>query len=505
MLAAFARANGAAIAVSLLFVAAVALYWNGIGPMDSMKYVHAALAWRDSGPAPGHDQWSLRLPLVAPIAASYVLFGRGEFASAIPNILYAAGLVFITFHFARRHFGAAAGAASAALIAASPFFVMQQTQVSVAGPEILFIAFACWLFVDKSDEGPDLRRMAAIGLLSGLAWLCRETAAFLPATIALILLLRWPKSAGAIFVLSIAFSIVVGAELVAYEIAAGDPFYRLNFSAGHRGGGEFFEAYSSTGEAIGPIGRLLMPFGHMMARPTITPFLIAGVAALFVPGVRRTLTSGDGRTVGAAFGACALVSFISAAYFANLKSPQYYPLVIYVAHLALGVFVGLLFDQGRRKMAAATLAALFVVGAVSVEIRSADTLSESRFLAKVSAKTGAHVVTDPFTSVRTQTFMRLSGVSKKIAEQQVLSVNEAGIACGVVYAATPKGLKRAIDPAPDWRFLWSAPIQEPRLAHRLLKTAGADNWGSARLKDIVIGPPPPAFYAADACGRRERA
>lgn len=498
-LAAVMQPHAAPATVALVFIATLAAFWNGVGPMDSMKYVGAAMTWHDVGPNLGPEQWSLRLPLVLPIALGFAAFGPGDLAAALPNIFYAAGLVIVTYVFGRRHLGDRAGLIAAILVAASPFFVVQQAQVWITGPEIFFVALACWLFVDMYSSEPRNRSLFLIGLLSGAAWLCRETAAFLPACVALLSFLRWPHRIDAIVSLSAGFLAVVGAEMIGYWLAAGDPFYRYMISANHRGAGEFFEAYTEGGESVGLIGWFLLPLQHVVSRPVITPFILLGLATLAAPGFRRALASDPFRRPAIVFGLCGIVSFISAAYGAYLKSPQYYPLFVYACLLTLGVFIAVLYERGRARLAAGALAALLTIGAVTADFRSYDELAEARALADRMTGADAPVTTDFATAARTRLFLRFNGATRDEADTLVLTHRRDAAPCGLVFAATPKGIERAIEPDPGWRAVAQLDARQPRLTHRFLKALGFDRLRNRRLRDILLGGEPAKLYEAPAC------
>ncbi|MGE0408985.1 MAG: glycosyltransferase family 39 protein, partial [Amphiplicatus sp.] len=139
-------APGAAVAA--LFAIAVVCFWSGLGPHDGIAYVNAALAWSENGPVLGETHWALRHLFVLPMAAGFRFFGASEFTAILPNILYAAGLVAITYIYARRCLGAGAGFAAAAFVATSAFFVGLALEVYIFGPEIFFGALAAWLFIE---------------------------------------------------------------------------------------------------------------------------------------------------------------------------------------------------------------------------------------------------------------------------------------------------------------------------------------------------------------------
>lgn len=484
-----------ALFVALLFAATLLVFWNGVGPGDSDKYVRAAVDWLENGPVLGKDHWALRLPLVLPLAASYALFGRGEFVSTLPNILYAAGLVAITFVFVRKHLGKIEGFAAAALVATSSYFVTLQSEIWITGVDAFFIALSGWLFIDALAGNRERGRFLAAGLCAGLAWLCRETAIFLPMTFGLVLLTRRPLRFDALVAVGAGFTIVVLAELAAYWIIAGDPLYRIWTDFGHRGDGNF---YRIDGVSETFLERLWAPVPLLVSAPPALPFVALSAAAWMVPGFRRAMA--ERRDVVVFFGLASALGFLVAVFAANLRSPAYYPIVIYAALLSLGAFTAHIARTGGRNAASAVLAGLVALNALTADFRTFDEYTEPRQLAHYLVRNKMTVTTDQATAVRTRMFLIMDGLDRETARDLVRSdLDFPPPFCGLVYAATPAGSKRAIAPEPEWREAWRAKGRERRWTHRLLGALGFDEDTDTRLGQIAAGAPPAALYEAPPC------
>ncbi|MEX0645172.1 MAG: glycosyltransferase family 39 protein, partial [Parvularculaceae bacterium] len=136
-----------ALAVAGAFIAAIALYWSGVGPGDAENYIAFALDWSERGPLLGENHWQLRHLFVLPMAGAFALLGASEVAATLPNILYAAGVVTVTFIFARKYLWDGAGIAAAGLVALSAFLVEMQFEVRIDGAQLFFEALAAWLFI----------------------------------------------------------------------------------------------------------------------------------------------------------------------------------------------------------------------------------------------------------------------------------------------------------------------------------------------------------------------
>jgi 4-amino-4-deoxy-L-arabinose transferase-like glycosyltransferase len=484
--------------VALLFVVTVAWFWGGVAPNDSDKYVRAAITWLTSGPSLGADHWALRLPIVAPVAASFSLFGVSEFVSCLPNILYAGGLVAVTFFFARRHMGRSAGTAAAILVATSSFFVVTQIELTVVGPEIFFLALGCWLFIEGTGDKIDLPLLFAAGACGGAAWLCREIAIFLPAALTLVLLMRRPLRIDAIVAVAAGFALILAAELAAYWLAAGDPLYRLKVDFGHRGPADFY-ALPDSAQSNSIFRRLLLPFKYLQNAPAITPFVAIAAAVWLLPMMRRAALAGKSRAVVTVFGVASIASFVVSAYVANVKAPVYYPIVSYAALLSIGAFVGGVGDQGRPRTALALLTAFVALNWATADFRRYDEYAESRYLARYIAKSGETVTTDQRTAVRTRLFLTLAGLDRDEAARLVLSADQTGPLCGLVFVATPKGATPAIAAAPDWRPLWSATVRKERLTEKLVRALSPRGAISPAVKNRLKIAGPVALYEAPPC------
>lgn len=73
----------------LAVVAAMVLWWRWVGYQgtDDSYYAAAAMAWVSAFPALGTDHWSLRYPVVLPMAGFLVVLGRSVFSLAAANLL----------------------------------------------------------------------------------------------------------------------------------------------------------------------------------------------------------------------------------------------------------------------------------------------------------------------------------------------------------------------------------------------------------------------------------
>ena len=176
------RIGGYALAALSVYLAAAIASWGGIGDWDGVHYIRGALLWVENGPILGQDHWELRHPLVLPMAASMKLFGLSELAAAVPNFVYAGLLVLVSVIIGERFVVPRAGLILGLLVATSPALALLMPEVEIRGPEIFFAVLSLWLFLEglaRADRGA-LWLLLGAGLASGLAWMCREVAGYLP-------------------------------------------------------------------------------------------------------------------------------------------------------------------------------------------------------------------------------------------------------------------------------------------------------------------------------------
>ncbi len=494
-----ARSGFAAFAISAVFLAVIALFWNGVGPADAENYIAAALDWKESGPFLGDSHWALRHLFVLPMAGVFVLFGPGEFAVTVPNILYAAGLVAVTFVFARRFLGAETGLIAALFVALSSFLVEMQFEVRIDGVQLFFSALAAWLFIaGLQGEGGAARRLFFLaGLCAGGAWLCREAALYLPIGFGLVAMWRLKQPLGALALIGAGFGAVIAGELLLYAIVAGDAFYRYAVDFGHNGAKTVADLVAPEREGLFEL--LATPFVNLVTYPVATPFVLLGALVWLAPGLRASFAAGERRDIAAVFGVTSAVAFVMSSYALHLNQLHYFPIFVYAAVLSLAAFTAHLFQSGRRWLGAAFFLGIVFLNAASADFRSYDEYAEARYLAALVQRSDETIGADVITAARATSYLRLAGATKSEAEQRLRVIRNGQSGCGLVYVATPRGAKPAVEPPPAWRLEERRKVRKERWTHGLLRYLGAAHWPSSRLQEIVAGAAPVALYRGPAC------
>jgi len=474
----------APLLIGSVFLAALAIYWEGLGPGDAERYLEAALRWQ-SGPFLGDTHWALRHLFVLPIAASFAAFGLGEAAAILPNIAFAALTVLITWTFGRRHLGARAGLIAAMLLATSAYFVARPLELDVYGAEAFFAALATWLFLSAGDGKARARLLFFAGLVAGMASTVREPSVYLLAVFGLLIVLEGKEVMRSLALVGVGFGVVIGVEAVFYAVAAGDPFYRYKIDLGHRDIG-VNEAMTPARAALP--ARAARALSFLATTPATTPMLGFALASLvYLRAARWQLSGGPWRSL-RAFGAAAILSAILAPLVFNLSAPRYYPLLNYACVLVIAVALAKLFDKGRARAAIAAGLAVAAVNFAAADFVRGSGYAEARLLARLAAASAEPIHADPLTAHRARYQLRLSGMTPEAAAAK--AVNARFAPPGALFFRAPP-LQGSIG---RWCVIEKFDAPPDRWTHRLIRNGGLAGVFGRRMAEIAA-PPHPAYLA----------
>ncbi|MEZ5917405.1 MAG: glycosyltransferase family 39 protein [Parvularculaceae bacterium] len=393
--------------VAAAFVLGVVIFWHGFGPRDEGHYVRAAFRWLEEGPYLGDTHWALRHLFVMPIAGSFVVFGPSVFSATLPNIVFAGGLIALTWFFGRRYLGLVEAFVASVLIAFSPFFMARPIELDVYGAEVFFIALAVWLFVAAQFERRVLALLFAAGLCAGFAWSLREVSvSSIIGLGALALVFHRKRFWQASLALGAGFALVPALELILYSVAAGDPFYRYRIDLGHTGA-------SISSQPKGPppsaFDWFILPFKDMATYPMTAPFVVLAIlTAVAFRGEIRAMALSARRPM-LNFLVVSAFALPVSAWVLHLAMPHYYPIVAYTAYLTFGVGVAL--AARRFGPWAGGLLALLVLATnfAAEDFRNYDDYAEPEYLASQINDFDEPVYTDFITAKRAKMLLRLRG------------------------------------------------------------------------------------------------
>ncbi|MDZ7628867.1 MAG: glycosyltransferase family 39 protein [Parvularculaceae bacterium] len=479
---AFLRRHAGPLFVALLFSTSLFLYWNGVAPGDAEHYINAALRWREA-PLLGENHWSLRHLFVLSIAASFFVFGVSENAAIIPNVIFAALTVFITWRFARRALGEREAAIAASLIATSAFFVARPLELEVYGAEAFFAALAMWLFIEAQFDDARPRLLIAAGLAAGVATTLREQSTYLlPVFGFLLIAARRRDTIRSLLLVGAGFGAIIAVELLIYAAVAGDPFYRYRIDLGHRD--IAINASMTAGEAS-LVNRLRRMAGYLVTFPLTTPMLAIAAAAGFHLARSKATLSRRGAVALRSFGAAAIISAIIVPAVFNLASPRYYPLLTYAAFLLTAVAIADLWTRKRPRMAVVAGAGVIAVNAFIADFSNYGEYAEAKRLATIAATSSEPIYSDPLTASRARYQMLLRGATRKEASSKIIN-GRPPIEHGKLFFKASSA--RSNDDL--WCVIAVEAVRRPKWSHVLLRESGVARLVGPRLEEIVSPPPP---------------
>lgn len=223
--------------IALISALVVPLGFQG---RDDLRYLMAAQRWLETGPYPGPDHWSNRLPYVLSVAGAYRLTGSWEIGLLLLHSLSfvtAAGLLWLI---GREVFASRRTAWTGLLIYLSTPLLFRLP--STFYPEALELALglavvAAVLLTVNAHPTRRLWWLGIAGLVAGVIVSIRQTSLALPASLGLLILLSaeapLPQRLKEAAALTVGFLIPVMAELLYFAILTGNPLYRLTIDAGH--------------------------------------------------------------------------------------------------------------------------------------------------------------------------------------------------------------------------------------------------------------------------------
>jgi len=224
------------ILIIALVTASLTAAWIGYQGWgwDDAHYVRAAKMWATSPPYVGQTHWELRLGFVLPLAAAVKLFGYNEPALVLVPVLFYLALLIVTYVFAQRLLGTARAYVSVIVVASIPLLAAWATtpRVAIAEAFYLVLSFWCVAYVSLNPHRYRLPLMVS-GVALGFAWLTRESALGFGLGLFALFLLGRPIPRRHYVWLLIGAGCVLLSEMTFYELATGNPFYRLFIDLNH--------------------------------------------------------------------------------------------------------------------------------------------------------------------------------------------------------------------------------------------------------------------------------
>ncbi len=498
--------------------------------LDDWHYIKGAEGWLDQVPYLGSTHWELRHPIVVPMAIALSLVGTREAAVVGVAGLYYLLLAGVTFAATKVLMGKTAGFLATLLVVTAPLIASFGTNPRPTIAELFFEASALLaLLLAQRRPQHALGWMAAAGVMLGLAFVTRETAAGLVGFFGLIWLLGWPLRRWVTSVALVLFACVCLAEMAVYQVYQDDPFYRLKISFSSpditNSGGDTAVAEALVQEDLlskvldhfdfdkianaAPVSNLvhvnnwLDPYVLIFVEPYYGLVFTLGLPALLFLslGPRSPAT----RTTARLLLLVMAVWFVIGNCLLFLRPlPRYYALPVFVAALGLGFFIHWWLTVARVRVVetwgariGVGLLVLVMVGSnvIFMDARSGMGLYAERRLIDYAASREEVIQTDPTTRAMADFLLRAEGLADRVVAADPPSPGQL-----YFYDPTKAGFFVAEDwnahfvPKADWQQVWSH-RSEKKLLARLIDGLGAKDYVPTGIYRRLAEPHPPvAIY-----------
>jgi len=240
-----------AISLLLLVIAAAGLRaycFTGLQIGDDIVYSHVAVNRLAGDPDVTNTQGA-RLGFMLPITLFYGLFGPGEVALVLYNVLCSTAMTAVLFLLARRLFGEAAAVPAALVAAVHPNLIRYASECHTDTPAAMWIALALLVFHTALEADPGARRRLLCGLILGWAYLHKESVVYMAVFFAghwIATKRRWTWYA------PVALPVVaVGiAEMIGFAALTGNPLQRVDMIRHWHAGHYMAERYTTAGSIL---------------------------------------------------------------------------------------------------------------------------------------------------------------------------------------------------------------------------------------------------------------
>jgi len=409
---------------AILFTGVVILSaaWVGYVGSDDHSYARGALGWLGQFPDPyvGDDHWTLRHPVVVPIAISLALFGLREVSLGLPSALMFLLFLAINYFYLHRFFDRNVALLSAVMLATTPLFAVQATFPQDVIVQVLAVSSSFWFFYSAARSENRMWLMFAAGLTSGVGWLTLETTAGLLLFYAILFLVGFGVPRRYYWIIAVGFILIVGAEIGYFTAFTGDPLYRYRIDLHHdvvdragdvaaaRQSGTVFdlEGNLSVGVFLQPVAALLLnqEFGLL--------FWLWAPASIWlykqmIPAEERRLILLLNSLLGV------WILFISLNASVLWVVPRYYSIASWASVIVLAYSVRSFFEWSPR-LATFMCVGWLATNLLCIYVENKTPLFAERALVAHVLKHRVVIYADPMTVTRAKLLLEFEGVEKLV-------------------------------------------------------------------------------------------
>jgi len=491
------RKAGPLILASAFVLYTLWLAWVGWLDSDDHRHVDGGLGWARDFPYLPQHHGEFRHLITIPMGLAFRLFGVSEVTLILPQIIYYAATLLLTYFWVGRAFGQRSSLLALLIMASLPVFAIQATVVFSDITELFFVVVSLWLFIVAKDRQDSGWLVFVSGVAAGLAWLTRETTIALILTYGVLFLAGWGVPRNRYFIMAAGFLVVVLAEALLMFVMTGDPLYRYAKLLSARQG------FSYRGEIQGEV---FDGIGNVHVSRWLDPLLALYVNhefgiifIIFVPALiwlwRRPQLAGDMLAVARVVSVLGGIWFVAAAVMLANMHPRYFTVTAYSAAIICALWI--VYGVWPRRRAIAALLALALVGSgiTAIYMDNRNPLVGERGLKEFLLTHQGIVHTDPETARRAGFLLWLDGLEKRVSTDPPPA--------GSVYYYNPnreRDIKSAkLDPrdyAPrkGWTLLWQKNEPEKLLGVILRKLGIADTIHPSLFKRLSQPNQPVAAY-----------
>jgi 4-amino-4-deoxy-L-arabinose transferase-like glycosyltransferase len=493
------------IVLSLATLAVVIIWWRWVGYQghDDTAYAAAALSWVDHFPPLGANHWSLRYPLVLPIAAVIALFGPSIAALTIVNLAAFGAFLIVNYLAVRHWFGRGSAAIITLMSIVLPQFPVQATYANPDLPEMTLVIASFWSLMLARERGGTWRPLFVCGLLAGIGFLTRETSVLLVVLYGLLFLFRPAMPRWRYLFLALGFLLVVGGQAGYFMARTGDPFYRAKISAHHdtvdraakqtdaeaAGAALDSEGVVATNPLVAPLAALFISQKYgLLFFFAIPAYFLLRFSAWPEPRQRSVLDC-------AALGS--LVAFLFVAVNDDLLYvvPRYFMVPAALAMVPVAVLAAEWFQLGglRRVLAGLAISGFVVTSAGLLYLENTQPMLAEQRIAEFATSSGQIVHVDPETARRMRYLVLAGGLQDRVSFDPPppgsLVATEDGVVKACLKAAncTYHQSIRAFIPAAGWVEVTR--FDPPRRAiSAVLMATGLDHFIPADIRHKIEQP-----------------